>query len=93
MALWQYNFQVIEGEALELLNKGQTCFSKENGIDDSAFWEFKNAARSLFFPIGEILAGPDSNRPEFFGEGRRIAKQRLLGMCGWLTGHFMSQIL
>lgn len=69
MALWQYTFQVLPKESVEVLSSDYHFEKSVNGFDDEPYWKLNLINKILFHSIQEILPKNKSwsNEIELYG--------------------------
>lgn len=69
MALWQYTFQVLPKESIEVLSPYHYLKKGESGFDDEPYWKLNPVNKIVFHSIQEILPKNKSwsNEIELYG--------------------------
>lgn len=69
MALWQYTFQVLPKESIEVLSPDHYLKKGVSGFDDEPYWKLNPVNKIAFYSIQEILPKTKSwsNEIELYG--------------------------
>lgn len=69
MALWQYTFQVLPKESVEVLPSNHHFEKDESGFDDEPYWKLNPINKNFFHSVQEILPKNKSwsNEIELYG--------------------------